>query len=211
MRHGFGAIAVAMLALALNGTSALACETYTFSDEEDWFGLSRGVQWAFTGTVDQAIPNPELPDKPTGMVLHVRETIAGSPVASTLTVAQDAGCDGFWYEPGDRIVAAVGRQRNGPQPPFDGITNYSVAVWGIRDGRVSALDRLHGQVLIDDVIPTTELQLKRLLAALPATDTPPPAPDDPMQRPMAMLGLLMASGVAAWLANRTLSRRRFPN
>lgn len=161
------AATVAVSAALVAPTAAIACAPYTHVGDKDGFGLSRGVVWAFAGQVVEEMPNPELPDQPLAVVIEVRETIAGNRSQRRLRIEQDQGCDGFWYQTGDRVVAAIGR-RPGLDAPFAGITNYNVAVWVIRDGAVDGTIRVPA---IAGRVPETEHELRALLGELPDTAT----------------------------------------
>ena len=159
---------LASVAFALvTAAPALACEPYTWADDQDGYRLSDGVQWAFSGQVVEEVPNRELPDRPNAVVIEVGETFVGDVTQSSLRIEQDDGCDGFWYQTGDHVIAAIGRGP-GLTPPFSGITNYQVAVWVIRDGAVDSTVRAPW---IAGRSPETERQLRLALAALPDTAT----------------------------------------
>lgn len=144
-----------------------ACEPYTVLQDPDGFHLARGLRWAASAVVVEEIENPDIPDRPDAVILRIRETIVGDGSIGRLRIDQDGGCDGFWYQKGDTVVAAIGRGV-GYRPPFDGITNYAVAVWVIKgedvDGRI-AVPRIDGRT------PTTVAQLRAWLAQLPDSAT----------------------------------------
>jgi hypothetical protein len=167
VRRATLAVTLGLIALAFPAT-ALACELYTFSDEDDWFQLSDGVQWAFVGDVVEEMTTSEIPDQPVAVVLSVRERIAGSVALRRLRIEQDPGCDPFWYRKGDQVVAAIGL-RPDLRPPFEGVTNYAVAVWVIRDGTVIRRDGPHSRPWIGNRAPRTESELRAMLLALPDT------------------------------------------
>jgi hypothetical protein len=200
-------IPLAAIAVALaTAVPAFACEPYTWADDQDGYRLAHGVQWAFEGDVVEDVPNADTPNRPLAVMLKVRYTFVGDVSLASLRIEQDAGCDGFWYEPGDRVIAAIGRGP-GLDPPFSGITNYQVAVWVIRDGIV---DTTVQAPWIGGRSPRTERQLRAELAALPDTATlddtaPPPAP--PMPSPAATL-LVVGAIVTATLTFRGIGRRR---
>ena len=153
-------------------TAAYGCLPYTHLQDPDGFHLARGLRWAASGVVVEEIENPEIPNRPNAMILRIRETIVGDRSIGRLRIDQDDGCDGFWYRMGDRVIAAIGTTP-GVRPPFEGITNYTVAVWVIRDdGKV---DSRIAVPMINGRTPSTEAQLRALLAGLPdtATDDPP--------------------------------------
>lgn len=188
------AVSVAACAFALAAPAAsLACEPYTHADDEDWANLSDGVQWAFVGTVVDEVANPELPNHPQAMVIQVGETIAGGALLSRLRIEQDDGCDGFWYRKGDRVIGAIGHLPE-VSALFTGITNYQVAVWVIRDGRVDGTVRVPS---IAGRHPETERDVRMLLGNLPDTATIPPAisveAPSPLMPFLAMGGILTAS------------------
>ena len=165
-----GVIVVASLAVSAAlgvPAAALACAPYTHMGDDDGFGLSRGVVWAFAGQVVEEVSNPEVPGRANAAVIEVRETIIGSLSQRRLRIEQDQGCDGFWYQAGDSVVAAIGRLP-GLEPPFAGITNYNVAVWVIRDDAVDGTLRVPA---IAGQLPETERELRSLLAELPDTAT----------------------------------------
>jgi hypothetical protein len=164
------ALALATLAGAMPG-SAVACAPYTILGEPDGYGLTLGLRWAGVGVVTDEIENAELPLHPLAMVLAITETLAGDSSIRRLRIDQDSGCDGFWYREGDHVIAAIG-SRHEVHEPSDGITNYGVAVWVIRDGRV---DGRIAVPMIDGRTPKTEAQLRAWLAGLPDTamDDPP--------------------------------------
>jgi hypothetical protein len=198
-------ILLAAVAFALvTAAPTLACEPYTWADDQDGYRLSHGVQWAFSGEVVEEVPNPEVPDRPTAVVLEVSETFVGDVPQSSLRIEQDDGCDGFWYQTGDHVIAAIGR---GPSltPPFGGITNYQVAVWVIRDGAVDSTVRAPS---IAGRSPETERQLRLALAALPDTSTLAnvAAPASP---PRAALFLALAAILTA-VATVSVVRRTRP-
>jgi hypothetical protein len=141
-----------------------ACEPYTWGSDPDGFKLADGLRRAGAGVVLQEIPNPELPGRPLAVVLRIDESISGVSI-TRLRIEQDAGCEGFWYRTGDHVIAAIGGRAPTTGPPFDGISNYSVAVWVIRRGNVESGPAIRGRV------PTTEKQLRALLNALPDTST----------------------------------------
>ncbi len=178
VRRGVIAIGFAIALLAIPGT-AYACEPYTFGDEEDWFRLSDGLQWSFAGVVTDEISNPEIPDRPQAVDLRIDETLIGRVSLARLRVVQDAGCDGFWYRQGDRVIAAIGRMR-GVRPPFEDITNYAVAVWVIRDGVIVPGLGPHSRPWVAGQAPRTERQLRAWLLALPDTATAPPVESPPI-------------------------------
>jgi hypothetical protein len=149
--------------------------------DPDEFGLSRGAMWAFVGHVVEELPNPELPDQPLAVVIEVRETMVGDPSQRRLRIEQDQGCDGFWYQTGDKVIAAIGRVP-GLEAPFAGITNYNVAVWVIRDGAVDATIRVPA---IAGRVPETEGELRAWLADLPDTATIQRA--SPVETPLPLL------------------------
>jgi hypothetical protein len=176
MRQAWLAVVGALALLAILGPSDVAaCQPYTLSGP-DAFGLRNGVQWAAAGVVSREIENRELPGRPLAVVLTITKSIEGDASIHALRIDQDAGCDGFWYRLGDHVIAAIGNvqigvvpaRRNPLRPPFRGITNYAVAVWVIRDGRIDGHERAPD---IDGRVPTTEQQLLALLAALPDTST----------------------------------------
>jgi hypothetical protein len=192
------AIAFALMTAA----PTLACEPYTWAEDQDEYRLPHGVQWAFSGEVVEEEPNPEVPDRPSAVVLEVGETFVGDVSQSSLRIEQDAGCDGFWYQTGDHVIAAIGR---GPSlnPPFSGITNYNVAVWVIRDGDVDATIRAPS---IAGRVPESERELRILLGNLPDTAT--------MQRaiavdaPMPVWPFVAMGGITAILTFRGVRRTR---
>ena len=158
---------LAVSAVLMKPSATMACAPYTSMGDPDEFKLSRGVIWALAGQVVEEVPNPELPDKPNAVVIEVRETIVGGLSQRRLRIEQDSGCDGFWYQTGDSVIAAIGRSP-GLEPPFAGITNYNVAVWVIRDGAVDGTIRAPS---IAGRIPETERELRILLGSLPDTAT----------------------------------------
>jgi hypothetical protein len=176
----------------------LACEPYTWADDQDGYRLSHGVQWAFSGEVVEEVPNPEVPDRPTAFILEVRDAFVGDMPMSSLRIEQDDGCDGFWYQVGDRVIAAIGRGP-GLSAPFSGITNYQVAVWVIRDGKVDATVRAPW---IAGRSPQTERQLRAELADLPDTATA-----DAMAAPATPSAALPLLALAAILTAMFTSRR----
>jgi hypothetical protein len=192
-----GAIAFALVTAA----PALACEPYTWAEDQDGYRLSHGVQWAFSGVVVEEEPNPEVPDRPSAVVLEVDETFVGDVSQSRLRIEQDAGCDGFWYQTGDHVIAAIGRGP-GLTPPFSGISNYQVAVWVIRDGTVDATIRAPW---IGGRSPRTERQLRAELGALPDTATVDGATAPTMRSPAVPL-LAMAAILTGFLSLRRRQR-----
>jgi hypothetical protein len=193
------AIAVALAA----AVPAFACEPYTWAEDQDGYRLAHGVQWAFAGDVVEDVPNADTPNRPLAVVLKVRDTFVGDVSLSSLRIEQDAGCDGFWYEPGDHVIAAIGRGP-GLDPPFSGITNYQVAVWVIRDGTV---DTTVQAPWIGGRSPRTEHQLRAELAALPDTATLDAPTSRPTPLPAVPL-LAMAAVLAVALTLRGVPRRR---
>jgi hypothetical protein len=174
--------------------AAVACETYVIDDS---FGLEDGVQWAFAGHVESSIPNPEIQNRPQAVILAVDRTLVGSADLRELRVNQDDGCDGFWYGPGDELVAALGNVP-GLTPPFENATNYVVAVWVIRDGAILGGDRR--VPLIRGQRPESEADLLRLIGAVPETDTAelPRSPSKPGGLPNDLL-VVAAVGAAIGL------------
>ena len=193
-------LAAAAIALAAPAAS-LACEPYTFGDDQDQFRLSHGVQWAFAGDVVEEVPNPEVPDRPLAVILEVRDAFVGDVSMPRLRIEQDDGCDGFWYQKGDRVIAAIGR-RPGIMPPFSGISNYQVAVWVIRDGKVDATVRAPW---IAGRSPQTERQLRAELAAMPDTATADALADQATPS-TAMPLLALAAILTTMIASRRIRR-----
>jgi hypothetical protein len=192
-------IPLAAFALALaTAVPAFACEPYTLAEDQDGYRLSNGVQWAFAGDVVEDVLNADSPTRPLAVVLKVTDTFVGDVSQSSLRIEQDNGCDGFWYEPGDHVIAAIGRE-HGLSPPFGGITNYQVAVWVIRAGTVDATVQAPW---IGGRSPRTERQLRAELAALPDTSTvddsaavrplPAPSPVAPLFVMATILTLIVA-------------------
>ena len=202
-----GVIVVASLAVpAALGlpAAATACAPYTHMGDEDGFGLARGVIWAFAGHVVEEVPNPEVPGRPNAVVIEVGETIVGSLSQGRLRIEQDQGCDGFWYQTGDRVVAAIGR-RPGLEPPFDGITNYNVAVWVIQGRAIDGTIRVPS---IAGRVPRTERELRSLLAELP--DTATIRREVPPEAPLPLLPFVaMGAILTAILTVRGIRRTKF--
>jgi hypothetical protein len=175
-----------------------ACEPYTVLQDPDGFHLARGLRWAASAVVVEEIENPDIPDRPDAVILRIRETIVGDGSIGRLRIDQDDGCDGFWYRKGDAVIAAIGRDV-GYRPPFDGITNYAVAVWVIKgedvDGRI-AVPRIDGRT------PTTVAQLRAWLAQLPDTATA-----DGMGRTEPDLGVVLSAIVAGLVGACFMWRR----
>jgi hypothetical protein len=208
------ALCAAMALLAVP-SAALACAPYTFSDEEDGFRLSNGIQWAFAGVVAEEIPNAELPDQPRAVALDVEETIAGSVNLGRLWIEQDMGCDGFWYRKGDRVIAAIGRLPD-VRPPFVGITNYQVAVWVVAAGELvdaSPATGPHWRPWVDGRAPESAKQLRTLLLAAPdtATDTIRATPSTGSPDPWTVVLPIVAAVLGLTLAARRFARQaRWP-
>jgi hypothetical protein len=195
-----------ILALATPGAT-LACLPYTLSDEEDAFGLAKGIQWAAAGEVVEERSNPEVPDRPRSVVIAIRETITGPTFLTRLEILQDGGCDGFWYRTGDRVIAAIG-SLPGIRPPFTGITNYGIAVWVVRNGVVDATIRVP---LITGRSPTTERQVRSMLGELPDTATAGVGADaESLSRSPGPLFVVLAGVLTALLAIRGLAPRLGP-
>jgi hypothetical protein len=219
---GLGLAAAALLFVALPGP-VLACEPYTLSENEDPFALAEGIQWAFAGVVVEEVPNPDIPDSPQAIVIGTDDVIVGSGDLGKLRIEQDAGCDGFWYRKGERVIAAVGSLAD-VHPPFAGITNYQVAVWVIQDGQVTRLAAPDTRASVGGRTPATEAELRALLTAAPAASAPagspvavaPTAtPESPTgaipgdtAAPLAVLLVAVAAGLGALVVGRWLARRR---
>ena len=213
-------IAVALRVVALP-TPVLACEPYTLMDNEDPFALAVGIQWAFAGEVVEEVLNPEIPDRPQAVVIRVVEDIMASGDLGQLRIEQDAGCDGFWYRMGERVIAAVG-SLPGVHPPFAGITNYQVAVWVVEDGQVARLAAPDTRASVGGRTPATETELRGLLATAPAAPASAGspgaiAPTGTLGSPIgavpsdnaalvAVLFIAIAAGLGAVVAGRWLAR-----
>ena len=195
-------LATAAVALAAPAAS-FACEPYTFEADQDQFRLSQGVQWAFAADVVEEVPNPEVPDRPMAVILEVRDAFVGDVSMPGLRIEQDDGCDGFWYQAGDRVIAAIGRGP-GLSPPFSGISNYQVAVWVIRDGKVDATVRAPW---VAGRSPQTERQLRAELAAMPDTATAD-AVAAPATPSSALALLAFAAILTAMFTSRSIGRPR---
>jgi hypothetical protein len=213
-----------MLFVALP-TPVLACEPYTLSENEDPFALAKGIQWAFAGEVVEEVPNPDIPDRPQAIVIGANELIVGSGDLAKLRIEQDDGCDGFWYRKGERVIAAVG-SLPGVHPPFAGVTNYQVAVWVLQDEQIARLGAPDTRASVGGRTPTTETELRGLLAVAPTASAPagsaagvaptatPPAPIRAIPRDNAapvvvlLIAIAIAAGIGALLAGRWIARRR---
>jgi hypothetical protein len=196
------AVVLGLLAFwTVSPSNVEACEPYTHLQEPDGFHLARGLRWAASAVVVEEIENPEIPDRPDAVILRIRETIVGDGSIGRLRIDQDDGCDGFWYRKGDAVIAAIGRDV-GYRPPFDGITNYAVAVWVIKgenvDGRI-AVPRIDGRS------PTTVAQLRASLAGLPDTATADD-PGHPVRDLGGVLWTILAGLVGACFVWRRMSR-----
>ena len=194
---------IGLLAISVGSPDPVrACEPYTILQEPDGFRLAHGLRWAASAVVVGEIKNPEIAGRPDAVILRIHETIVGDGSIERLRINQDNGCDGFWYQKGDIVIAAIRRDVR-YRPPFDGVTNYGVAVWVIKgenvDGRI-AVPRIDGRT------PTTVAQLRAWLAGLPDTatadDTGHPAPDL-----AAVLSAIVAGLVGAFFVWRRMSRR----
>ena len=100
------------------------------------------------------------------------------------------------------MIAAIGRDV-GYGPPFDGITNYAVAVWVVKGENV---DKRIAVPRIDGRTPTTVAQLRAWLAGLPDTATA----DDtgyPARHLTGVLSAIVAGLVGASFTWRRMSRR----
>lgn len=219
---GSSLVAAALLFVALP-TPVLACEPYTLSENEDPFALEEGIQWAFAGEVVEEVPNPDIPDRPQAIFIRADEVIAGSGELGQLRIEQDAGCDGFWYRKGEKVIAAVG-SLPGVHPPFAGITNYQVAVWVLKDEQVARLVAPDTRASVGGRTPATAAELRGLLAGAPAASapagsgalvaptatTPPPNGAIPSENlaPVAVLFIAIAAGLGALVVGRWLARRR---
>jgi hypothetical protein len=170
-------IAIGAVSLLSMAAPVMACEPYTFGN--GGFRLDRGVAWAFAGRVLAAVPG-EI--EPLAMVIRVDRTIAGTATGDRRhTIERDAGCDGFWYGPGDDVVVALPRYPQGDvevgpedriRPPYAHTSNNGVAVWVIRDGRVVARSAgPHSWARIGGRSPRTLEQLEAALRGLPDTST----------------------------------------
>lgn len=193
---------IALLAISGGSPSAVyACLPYTILQEPDGFHLAQGLSWAASAVVVEEIENPEFANRPNAVILRIGETIVGERSIEKLRIDQDDGCDGFWYRKGDHVIAAIGRTQR-VRPHFDGITNYAVAVWVIRDdGRV---DGRIAVPMINGRTPSTETQLRALLAGLPDTATDDP-PDD-ASREWFVVVLSVAALIGATAAWRRTAR-----
>jgi hypothetical protein len=200
MRRLHRSLVVALIALIATAPAALACETYTFGNND--LGLDRGVAWAFEGTVASEEANPDtdvvVADRPLAVTIRVDRAIVGHAAVSELRIEQDPGCDGFWYRLGDHVVAAVPRYQPflaqpttsaALRPPFPHITNYSVAVWVIDGSRVATGTAPHSDLMIGGRTPRTLDQLIASLRGTPETSTEPvlPSPDGGSRAPYVLV------------------------
>jgi hypothetical protein len=202
--RALGAMTLAVAALLGSAVAAAACEPFTFDDTG--FGLERGIQWAFTGSVVREEPNEET-GRPNAVVIRVDKVLAGRHASRELRIQQDDGCDGFWYRLGDRVVVAVPFHpgfAHAPSPsdrlraPFENVTNYVIAVWVLDGERVVVGPGPHSWPAINGHSPKTFSKLEAALARLPDTSTAGP-PAGGLDDPWIAVVLLTAAG--AWLAS----------
>jgi hypothetical protein len=181
MRRVLGpVVAAGVLAAAASGASVgavLACEPYTFDD--DGFGLERGIAWAFEGRVVREIAG-EAGQGPVAVIIEVDRMLTGEASGGELSIAADAGCDGFWYGAGDEVIVAVPRYSGflaepGPadrlRPPYAGASDSLVAVWVLDGERVVPGDGPHSWPTIGGIQPQTAADVRSALLGLPDTAT----------------------------------------
>ena len=185
MRRVLIAWPIAIVAVLASSSTAFACLTYTF-DDTGW-GLERGVAWAFQGHVVREVSGEET-GRPEVVVIEVDRTLVGEGSGRELSVRQDDGCDGFWYGTGDSVIVAVARYPGfiadpGPadrrRPPYDGLTNYEVAVWVLDGQRVIPGEGPHSWTAVNGIRPETADEVVSALRRLPDTATASVSAPDP--------------------------------
>jgi len=214
MRRVLIALPIAVTALLASASAVFACLPYTFDDTG--FGLERGVAWAFQGRVVHEVPGAT--GLPATVVIAVDRTLVGEGSGLELSVRQDDGCDGFWYGTGDSVIVAVPRYpgfiadptpSDRLRPPYDGATNYLVAVWVLDGQRVVPGEGPHSWPAVSGLRPKTVDEVVGTLRGLPDTSTASvPARDAVASWLVPALAGALSCAVTLWTHSRRGQSRR---
>lgn len=197
---------IAVVAALASASAVAACELYTFDDTS--FGLERGVAWAFQGHVVREVSGET--GRPEVVVIEADRTLVGEGSGRELSVRQDDGCDGFWYGTGDSVIVAVPRYpgfiadpvpADRLRPPYDGVTNYLVAVWVLDGQRVIPGEGPHSWPAVNGIRPETADEVVSALSGLPDTASVP-APDPDASWLVPALAGTLSCALTFWAMSR---------